>query len=309
MTNELHILITKQLSGNSTSAENELINDWITKSDLNKDAYNQLLQIWNTSNKLKISTHHNTDTAWEDFTHRVQKKPNPNKKGIVLGIAATLILISVMSIILTLLPKEQTKNVSTVVKAKQTIAIKDRTKITQQTKKDSLIEQAVKQKPAIALNQIKTADSAIVFLLPDSTKVYLNKNSKLSYTGNYGKKDRKLVLEGEAYFEVRPSQKPFLVACGKTIIHDISTSFNVKGFKTDSLVEVNVISGAVEFYSSKSAGAEVLLLKEGSRGLYNNKTTGFEKTKQKKGTKWWKAKGIKNKIREYIDKIKHKNHS
>ena len=38
--------------------------------------------------------------------------------------------------------------------------------------------------------------------LPDGTKVWLNSATHLSYDAEYNKSDRKIYLDGEAYFEV-----------------------------------------------------------------------------------------------------------
>ncbi len=50
------------------------------------------------------------------------------------------------------------------------------------------------------------------FTLEDGTVITLNKNSRLSYCDKYGKSNRDVKLEGEAYFEVaKDSGKPFQV--------------------------------------------------------------------------------------------------
>lgn len=43
--------------------------------------------------------------------------------------------------------------------------------------------------------------------LPDGTKVWLNSATHLSYDAEYNKSDRKIYLDGEAYFEVAKKQR------------------------------------------------------------------------------------------------------
>lgn len=65
-------------------------------------------------------------------------------------------------------------------------------------------------------------------LLPDGTKVTLNKNARLSYLD---KEVRKVRLEGEAYFEVtkQPStQATFSVTTNDLVVKVLGTEFNVK---------------------------------------------------------------------------------
>ncbi|MEZ4883807.1 MAG: FecR domain-containing protein [Chitinophagales bacterium] len=66
-------------------------------------------------------------------------------------------------------------------------------------------------------------------LLPDSSEVMLNANSKLTYNKDWSKsRKRDVWLEGEAYFEVvHNQQSPFAVHTNKGVIHVLGTSFNV----------------------------------------------------------------------------------
>ena len=60
-------------------------------------------------------------------------------------------------------------------------------------------------------------------LLPDKTEIKLSGNSKISYSSNYGKKTKKLKLEGEAKFEVGHAGIGTLqVAAQETFIEDIT---------------------------------------------------------------------------------------
>ena len=52
------------------------------------------------------------------------------------------------------------------------------------------------------LCSVSALDERKIVILPDSTHVWLNKSSFLSYPENFGANERKVTLEGEAYFEV-----------------------------------------------------------------------------------------------------------
>jgi len=83
-------------------------------------------------------------------------------------------------------------------------------------------------------------------LLPDGTKVLLNKNSRLSFSENdYGKSNRTIELEGEAFFDVEPNkQAPFLVQRDGVEMKVVGTSFNLK-ITPNRLFEVEVATGKV----------------------------------------------------------------
>lgn len=83
--------------------------------------------------------------------------------------------------------------------------------------------------------------------LADGSNVILNKKSKLTLIGGFNDRQRKVKLEGEAYFEViHNADKPFLVDAGGLLIEDIGTAFNIKANPESDSVWVWVTEGVVE---------------------------------------------------------------
>lgn len=82
--------------------------------------------------------------------------------------------------------------------------------------------------------------------LPDGTKVWLNSASKLSYYPSYNQEDRRVYLNGEAYFEVAKNpDKKFVVSCQGVEIEALGTTFDVKGYEDDEIVSTSLLEGAV----------------------------------------------------------------
>lgn len=92
--------------------------------------------------------------------------------------------------------------------------------------------------------------------LPDGSKVKLNSDSKIRYPKGFGKTNREVTLEGEAFFEVKKDAKrPFIVRTGDVSTIVLGTSFNVNAYAQSDQVEVAVLTGKVEvkkaaYYSS-----------------------------------------------------------
>jgi len=106
--------------------------------------------------------------------------------------------------------------------------------------------------------------------LPDGSKIFLNRNSELSYRKNYGKNKRDVKLTGEAYFEISPDPtRPFIIDAGKASIQVVGTSFNVITNNTQSAVEVFVVTGKV-ILSDKS-GSQSIALEPGYVGKMDSK--------------------------------------
>ena len=99
------------------------------------------------------------------------------------------------------------------------------------------------------------AKSKIV--LPDSSIVWLNSGSTLSYPQQFGK-NRPVVLVGEAYFEVMKSEKPFVVSTSYGEVNVKGTSFNVKAYTDDNAFETTLEEGVVAF-KLKNTEKEVTL--------------------------------------------------
>jgi ferric-dicitrate binding protein FerR (iron transport regulator) len=98
-------------------------------------------------------------------------------------------------------------------------------------------------------------------ILPDGTKVWLNRESSLSYPEKFGSESRTVELTGEAFFDVTPdAQKPFLIQTGIAQVQVVGTSFNVKSYPAMSATQVIVTSGKVKLSPTGNADESVLLL-------------------------------------------------
>lgn len=84
-------------------------------------------------------------------------------------------------------------------------------------------------------------------ILPDGSTVWLNAGSSISYGAGFNDKKRELTLFGEAYFDVvKQPDRPFIVHAGSIQIKVLGTSFNVKSYPEDAMVETTLIKGLVQ---------------------------------------------------------------
>jgi len=110
-------------------------------------------------------------------------------------------------------------------------------------------------------------------VLPDQTQVKLSKNSKITYSSDYGKKNRKIQLEGEATFRVGHQGKGALqILADKILIEDIGTVFAVSAYPDSSNIVVKVREGQVRLFSESDKGIK---LKANETGIYNKQTETF----------------------------------
>lgn len=105
--------------------------------------------------------------------------------------------------------------------------------------------------------------------LPDGSTVVLNRNSTLSYTGDFSKGVRSVALTGEAFFEiVRNEQRPFQIQAHATTVEVLGTSFSVRAYQEEPEVAVTVQTGLVKFSSTESE----VKLQAGERGVFTPAT-------------------------------------
>lgn len=87
--------------------------------------------------------------------------------------------------------------------------------------------------------------------LPDGSTVNLNSGSVLRYPAQFDNENRKVSIEGEAYFDVKKDPNhPFLVRTNGVTVRVLGTKFNVKSYPDEKTVETTLVTGKVELYAN-----------------------------------------------------------
>ena len=88
-------------------------------------------------------------------------------------------------------------------------------------------------------------------ILPDSSVVWLNSGTKLTYDNSYSYKNRNLNLQGQAFLDVRKNRNlPLVVASGRLRVKVLGTRFDVDAYAADDMIKVTLESGNVELLNS-----------------------------------------------------------
>lgn len=112
--------------------------------------------------------------------------------------------------------------------------------------------------------------------LPDGSRVWLNSQSKLTYSGDFNVSKRELDLEGEAYFDVAHNpQKPFIVHSNGMMVEALGTAFSVKAYSEDNFISSTLLRGKVRV--TTSVGESILMPNE--RVLYDKTNHKMEQSK------------------------------
>ncbi len=118
----------------------------------------------------------------------------------------------------------------------------------------------------ITYQEISTPAGQRVFVrLPDSTTIWLNARTTLRYPTSFTGKERRVELEGEAFFDVKENTAaPFVVSTEKFNVKVTGTSFNVYAYKGRNEFSTSLTEGSVYIFD-KTNSSQLLQLNPNER--------------------------------------------
>lgn len=97
-------------------------------------------------------------------------------------------------------------------------------------------------------------------VLQDGTEVWLNAKSKLVYPAHFAGKERRVRVEGEAFFNVaKDSVKPFIVSAENVDMKVLGTQFNVYCYPDAEYIKTSLLEGCVHVFFQDRENEGVLL--------------------------------------------------
>ncbi len=248
MTSEkIHTLIVKYLTGEASADESEELSAWLSESAENRNTFRSMKDAFDLGRFETDVKNADTPAEWRKLRKRIApsaEKPvrriNPFREAMRYAAIFVLGLLCMKAadLLRTDTPPEPEKFVTRVETGKS-----ERTKV----------------------------------ILPDSTVVWLNACSSISYDQDFGNETRKVDLKGEAFFEVRHNTgKPFLVHADDLTYRVTGTSFNVYSFDNDNIASLVLVEGSVllEYgdYVTKIAPGELVEFDKTARKIYRKQT-------------------------------------
>lgn len=96
-------------------------------------------------------------------------------------------------------------------------------------------------------------------VLPDGTRVWLNAASTLRYPTVFTGTERRVELQGEAYFEVVSNKEmPFRVKSNLQLVEVIGTHFNINSYADESTVRTTLLEGSIKISIRNSKSSRTL---------------------------------------------------
>lgn len=97
--------------------------------------------------------------------------------------------------------------------------------------------------------------------LPDGSKVWLNGDSKITYSGDFKGKTREIFLTGEAFFDIaKDKSRPFIIHTRTINLKVLGTSFNVRTYEDDKETEAALVHGSIEVTLRNNPDKKIVLM-------------------------------------------------
>jgi hypothetical protein len=278
-------LIKKYLNFNTTLQEEKQLNDWIYKDAKNLNFFKKEIYEYG------IQNHSEEIFDIEKSLAATKRKLNiskPKPKRIIYlkkyyKYAAIFILV-ICSQIYFLIKKDNLPNIQNESFKAESLA-KDPQKIIL-TLNDGTKKIIADKKEMISYLDKKTTTTKIEYneitvprgqvfqiLLSDSTKVWLNAETKIKYPKYFIKnsKTRTVFLDGEAFFDVSHNKnQPFIVATNGINVEVLGTKFNVSSYPTQKNIHTTLVEGSVKVIDTTAINNS-LLIKPSQQASFNRK--------------------------------------
>jgi len=144
----------------------------------------------------------------------------------------------------------------------------------------SLAYTSAQQTDKVSYNTLSTPRGGqFKLMLPDSSMVYLNAASSITFLTAFPADERRVVVTGEAYFEVKPDRnRPFRVVTTSSVgegqlIEVLGTHFNVNAYADEVAVTTSLLEGSVKIISitgKNEAEKKSGVLKPGQQSVLQN---------------------------------------
>ena len=103
------------------------------------------------------------------------------------------------------------------------------------------------QQEALVEYKVNTGVKGFV-TLPDGSEVWLNSDSRVSFPAQFDTLNRKIRLEGEAYFKVKSNPRwPMYITCkNNVVVQVVGTEFNLTTYANDDNIKLLLVSGKLD---------------------------------------------------------------
>lgn len=288
---EIARIIQKSLKGKLSESEEKLLSDWRKVSEENEHAFQRMIsEDFYTVGMEKLETY-DYRVAYGRFLQKKYQRRRKRRFLISMARVAAVALPFVMAVVLyvglnreeeqTLRPSLTSNILPGTSKAVLTLANGQIIPLGKETTDSTIITDGTQisasgsgityvgggESDAVVYNKLEIPRGGEFCLtLSDGTRVWLNSETSIQYPVVFGTKERRVFIQGEAYFEVaKDTKKPFTVQFMSSSVTVLGTSFNIRAYPEEKQSQTTLAEGSVRIYSPGSS----MLLKPGEQAEVN----------------------------------------
>jgi transmembrane sensor len=216
----IHELIIRLLAGEASNEEKSSIEIWLNQDPENRKLLNDMKDIWLSSGTEYNPEQYDVERAIRKFIQKtsfLKGRAVGRKQIYYVARYAAILLLTLMIPLSYYLGRKTTigDTVTTI-----TCASGDKTAV----------------------------------VLPDSSRVFLNSGSKLTFNNSFTNGSRQVLLDGEAYFSVhKDPRNPFRVKTSAVDIEVLGTEFNLKAYSDEPTITTTLVSGSLKVTGNKKS--------------------------------------------------------
>lgn len=242
MQTEIIEKIAKLFSGEATQNEISEINAWRNESAAHERYFNECRECWMLTEETPGPNIMGKNKTWEQIILRI----NPSSQTNAYSQKALLKIVTIAAVIAVFL----TSSVFLILEGRSQSEMFQVTEV--------VIAAPAGQKAKV--------------MLPDSSKVWLNSESILSYRTDFGISKRSVKITGEAFFDVsHDKSKPFCVHTDQITVRVLGTQFNINSPADDLNTTISLVSGKVDVLSAESNDL-ITSLEPGQKAIVDNQS-------------------------------------
>lgn len=224
--NDIEAIIVKSLQGQASRAEEQALQEWLGEGPEQGRRYEQVKSLWEAAGEVDFSLDPDTGREWERLAARL---PPAGRTAGVKALrfpawrfaAAAVVLAGLLGLL--------------------------------------VLYFGGPGGPAVAQEFTALPGERQEAQLPDGTRLALNAGSRLQMLEGFNQEERRLRLEGEAYFQVAANaEKPFFIEAEGAQVRITGTAFNLRAYPEDAAVRLTVTEGSVRFSPVKKGAGRVL---------------------------------------------------
>ena len=276
-------LIHLSLTGAISEEQRKQLEEWLSESAEHRLFLEEIRKEANFSHEFELFQTVDVHRGWERFTRSIDVAPcrtgRMRRLSRLARYAAVLLLPLAVALAVWLLPRPTTRMETVSAVGTREVTLTTATAVLTLCHRDSAEIQlgdslkAVQQAQSLHYAQGKRVASGALHyntldvprggefrvVLSDGTVVHVNSGSRLTYPEVFAADQRRVVLSGEAYFEVaKDADRPFYVETEEVKIEVYGTQFNVNTLK-EQTVQTVLVKGKIGI-SPRQGGMQQVMM-------------------------------------------------